>query len=132
MKFFEVSFRLPRWRARLEPRPDPPAGTGRRNAMDAQRWAVIESVYHAALGKEPGERSAYLAAACAEDPTLRIEVESLLGYADDAELSSPVEPSKMAELLDKIGEISPSEGPEPVRATEATTPPATIGRYRIL
>jgi hypothetical protein len=54
--------------------------------MDAQRWAVIESVYHAALGKEPGERSSYLAATCAEDPTLRSEVESLLGYAD-AELS---------------------------------------------
>ena len=47
--------------------------------MDPQRWAMIESLYHAALGKEPGERSSYLVAACAEDPTLQSEIESLLG-----------------------------------------------------
>jgi hypothetical protein len=30
--------------------------------MDPQRWAKIESLYHAALAKEPGEWSGYLAA----------------------------------------------------------------------
>jgi tetratricopeptide (TPR) repeat protein/predicted Ser/Thr protein kinase len=102
--------------------------------MDAQRWAVIDSLYHAALEKEPGERSAYLAAACAEDPTLRSEVESLLDYAD-TQLTSPVELSKMAELLDKIGGIAPPEGEKPVGPAAAGIPPAlpaAIGRYRIL
>src|SRR5215469_4342598 len=89
-----------------------PSSSGR-NAMDAKRWAVIDSLYHAALAKEPGERSSYLAAACAEDPTLRSEVESLLGYAD-AELASPIEPPKMAELLDKIEGSATSDGAEPV------------------
>jgi hypothetical protein len=50
--------------------------------MDAQRWAVIEPLYYAALTKESGELSSYLAATCADDPTLRSEVESLLAYAD--------------------------------------------------
>ena len=57
--------------------------------MDPQRWSKIESLYHAALAKEPRDRSAYLDTACAEDPELRREVESLLGCAD-AELVSPV------------------------------------------
>jgi serine/threonine protein kinase len=57
--------------------------------MDSQRWSKIESLYHAALAKDRGERSAYLDTACAEDPELRREVESLLGCAD-AELVSPV------------------------------------------
>ena len=57
--------------------------------MDPQRWAKIESLYHTALAKDRGERSAYLAAECAQDPELRGEVESLLGCAD-AELVSPV------------------------------------------
>src|SRR6516225_2740734 len=57
--------------------------------MNLQRWAKIESLYHAALAKELGERSAYLDTACAQDPDLRGEVESLLGCAD-AELVSSV------------------------------------------
>jgi len=46
--------------------------------MDAQRWARIESLYHAALAKVPGKRGAYLAGACQDEPELRREVESLL------------------------------------------------------
>jgi len=57
--------------------------------VDPQRWSKIESLYHAALAKDRGERSAYLDTACAEDPELRREVESLLGCAD-AELVRPV------------------------------------------
>jgi len=57
--------------------------------MDAHRWARIESLYHAALAKEPAERPHYLAAACAQEPELQHEVESLLGCIDIA-LVSPV------------------------------------------
>jgi hypothetical protein len=47
--------------------------------MDPQRWSKIESLYHAALAKNLGERSTYLDTACAQDPEPRREVESLLG-----------------------------------------------------
>jgi serine/threonine protein kinase len=56
--------------------------------MDPQRWVKIESLYHAALARDPGERLAYLAAACAQEPELRREVESLLGAAN-ADLRGP-------------------------------------------
>jgi len=57
--------------------------------VDPQRWLKIESLYHAALAKEPGERVEYLAAACSQDLELQREVESLLDCAD-APLVSPV------------------------------------------
>ena len=63
--------------------------------------AAIEAVYRAALAKEPGEPSCYLAAACGDDPTLQREIESLLAYAD-AQLTSPAAPSKMTDLIDKM------------------------------
>ncbi len=50
--------------------------------MEPQRWAAIESLYHAALGKDAGERSSYLRAACPEDQALRDEVASLLAYSE--------------------------------------------------
>ena len=56
--------------------------------MDPQRWVKIESLYHAALAREPAERPDYLAAACAQEPELRREVESLLGAAN-ADLRGP-------------------------------------------
>jgi len=102
--------------------------------MDAKRWAIIESLYHAALQKAPGERSSYLAVACADDSTLRSEIESLLVYAD-AQFLNPAQNSKMTELLDKIGGIGPSDGVDLVGVAAVGTPPtipATIGRYRIL
>jgi hypothetical protein len=58
--------------------------------MDARRWAIIESLYDAALAKEPGERSQYLADACRQYPELQAEVESLLRCAGE-ELNSPLE-----------------------------------------
>src|SRR6516165_6742917 len=57
--------------------------------MDPERWARIESLYHAALAKEPGDRQEYLAAACEREPDLRREEESLLG-CEQTEQRSPV------------------------------------------
>ena len=56
--------------------------------MDPQRWVKIESLYHAALARDPAGREDYLAAACAQEPELRREVESLLGAAN-ADLRGP-------------------------------------------
>src|SRR6516165_7012553 len=72
--------------------------------MDPQRWAKIESLYHAVLKKEPSERSRYLAHACAGDSDLRHEVETLIGYAD-AELKSPTADAFLSDLRQKDPEL---------------------------
>jgi eukaryotic-like serine/threonine-protein kinase len=43
-----------------------------------ERWRQIEEIYHLAVNKPPGERTAFLERACAGDEPLRREVESLL------------------------------------------------------
>ncbi len=53
--------------------------------MDAERWRRVESLYHAALQIEPGQRSQFLDHSCSGDAALRAEVESLLAYAAAAE-----------------------------------------------
>ena len=59
--------------------------------MDANRWRRVEDCYHAALERPPDERARFLAQACAHDPDLRREVESLLGHEGQADglLESP-------------------------------------------
>jgi eukaryotic-like serine/threonine-protein kinase len=47
--------------------------------MEPERWNRIERFYHAALGREPRSRAAFLAEAC-QDSDLRREVESLLSF----------------------------------------------------
>ena len=46
--------------------------------MAPERWRRIEEVFQAALDCEPGRRNSLLQEACAGDPLLRNEVESLL------------------------------------------------------
>src|SRR5262245_49517281 len=53
--------------------------------LDKQRWRQVETLYHAALEREPGARDAFLAQACAGDEELRREVEELLRYDGAAE-----------------------------------------------
>lgn len=67
--------------------------------MDPQRWARIESIYHAALAKTPDERPSFLAAVCAAEPEVRQEVESLLENAD----SGPVTVGKRIGSYEILG-----------------------------
>jgi serine/threonine protein kinase/Tol biopolymer transport system component len=46
--------------------------------MTVERWQQIKEIFHASLEREPGERRAFLAQACAGDDALRSEVESLI------------------------------------------------------
>jgi len=46
--------------------------------MTPERWQQVERLYQAALAREAASRSAYLDEACAGDPDLRQEVDSLL------------------------------------------------------
>jgi len=53
--------------------------------MDPVRWRRIEGLYHAAAARPPGERTAFLAEACAGDEGLRQEVEALLATPPTAD-----------------------------------------------
>jgi len=55
--------------------------------MNPERWKQVEQLFEAALEVAPGERSGFLETACANDASLRAEVEALLGYASDAPIS---------------------------------------------
>ena len=51
--------------------------------MDPARWRRVEEIYQAAVEREPEERAAFLAVACAGDEDLRREVESLLAQPSE-------------------------------------------------
>jgi eukaryotic-like serine/threonine-protein kinase len=66
--------------------------------MDAERWAAVERLYHAARERrDAGGRAAFLDQACAHDAALRAEVESLLAH-DPAETSAFMEVPAVAQL----------------------------------
>src|SRR5947207_892240 len=46
--------------------------------MDPDRWQRVTAVFGAALLREPAERAAFLAEACADDPSLVADVRALL------------------------------------------------------
>ena len=46
--------------------------------MSSERWQQAKEIFHAALDRAPGERSAFLTNACGGDELLRKEVESLI------------------------------------------------------
>jgi len=48
-------------------------------------WSKVEELFHAALGRAPAEREAFLREACGDDEELRREVESLLAEESEAE-----------------------------------------------
>ncbi|MFN0124938.1 MAG: hypothetical protein ACKV2V_30915, partial [Blastocatellia bacterium] len=52
--------------------------------MQNQRWREVERIFDATLELREHERAAFLAEACAEDETLRCEVESLLAAYQQA------------------------------------------------
>ena len=52
--------------------------------ISPERWQKIEQLYHTALEREPGGRSAFLDQACQGDAELRREVEALLAQGDAA------------------------------------------------
>jgi eukaryotic-like serine/threonine-protein kinase len=56
-----------------------------KDRMKADEWQRINDLFHAALEREPGERAAFLADACAGDEGLRLEVESLLASHDPSD-----------------------------------------------
>lgn len=82
--------------------------------MRAERWRHIEDLYQAALGREPGERAAFLSKACNGDDELRREAELLLAQRTEANAdvtrtitpspSRPEAPAGGYILLEKLGQ----------------------------
>jgi serine/threonine-protein kinase len=73
--------------------------------MAPENWQQIEELFHRALAQPPGERDAYLAAACSGDPDLYREVRSLLeagGRADSFLDAAPV--TRVADSSPRIGD----------------------------
>jgi len=52
--------------------------------MKPERWKQLKQIFQSALERNPAERSAFLAQACAGDAALRGEVESLISSHDQA------------------------------------------------
>ncbi|MEP6818356.1 MAG: alpha/beta fold hydrolase [bacterium] len=52
--------------------------------MTPEHWQQIKTLLQSALEREPGERSAFLVAACADDDLLRKEIESLITSHEQA------------------------------------------------
>ena len=58
---------------------------GKRADTTRERWQQIKQIFDEALKYEPPQRAVYLTGACASDPSLREEVESLLASRQKAE-----------------------------------------------
>ena len=91
-----------------------------------QRWQRIKDLFAEAIELPPASRAAWLAQACADDVTLRLEVEALV----DAHFSAG------AFLEHDVLEIPEAAGAV-VRATQlqdalAAHPPTRFGDYRIV
>ena len=71
--------------------------------MKAKDWPHVEASLQAALDRAPDERIAFLDEACADDPALRREVESLLSAYEQSD-------GFMAENLSQVAaELMPEE-----------------------
>jgi serine/threonine-protein kinase len=66
--------------------------------MTPERWRQIESLYHAALDRDAGERAAFLQDACGADEALRREIESLFEVESRAKdfMERPAAPDRPA------------------------------------
>lgn len=76
--------------------------------MQAERWQKISGLFQAALGRDPGQRSAFLAEACAGDEALRSEVESLISSHRKASdfIESPVSKSRLETYLAVASDVT--------------------------
>ncbi len=78
--------------------------------MDPKLWERIEAICFAALERPPADRAAFLEEACAGEPELRREVESLLEQveADPDFLETPIARVTDLAVDDAVGEAQPS------------------------
>jgi eukaryotic-like serine/threonine-protein kinase len=94
--------------------------------MQAERWRLVEELYHAAMEQEETQRAVFLERSCAGDETLRVEVESLIAFGRQS-----------GRIIDKPAmEVVAAAMAEDLRAEGGTTADKMIGariaQYRIV
>jgi serine/threonine protein kinase/TolB-like protein/Tfp pilus assembly protein PilF len=96
--------------------------------MEPERWRQIEALYHAVLERPEAERAALLEQACAGDPALRGEVESLLAY------QKPAEKFLEAPALEEAARSLAASNTAATRSDEAAARLVgqTVSHYRVL
>ncbi|HEY8461816.1 MAG TPA: GAF domain-containing protein, partial [Blastocatellia bacterium] len=94
--------------------------------MDSERWRQIDRLLEAAMDRDPEEREAFLAAACAGDESLRREVESLL--RSDEAAGSFIEEPAAALVAEAIAERDAQAHTEQ-SIDEPVEPPAHANRH---
>src|SRR5882724_1548406 len=79
--------------------------------MTPQHWQKVKEIFQSALGRAPGERSAFLASACGGDEALRQEVESLIASheKDGSFIDSPAHLAAAELLADEQAELKPGQ-----------------------
>ncbi|MEO1084431.1 MAG: serine/threonine-protein kinase, partial [Acidobacteriota bacterium] len=102
--------------------------------MDAERWRRLDALFQNALDRAPAERPAYLAEQCADDPTLRDEVEAMLEADEGA--PEPMDDVRSDRLADIVmsgvdGAVrDPSEGSDAPSTDPLPFP--LLGPYRLI
>src|SRR5262245_32656552 len=74
--------------------------------LDRERWERVESIYHAALEREPDTRADFLDQACDGDAEIRREVTSLLEF--DGQASGFIETPAMGMAARELASIQTS------------------------
>ncbi len=89
--------------------------------MSAERWAKLEHVFQAAMDRPAQDRSAYLDVACAGDPELRREVDSLMAHAPRGDR---LERPALEQLARELANESDAN-------SETLSPGSQIGGFRV-
>ena len=79
--------------------------------MTPERWQQAKQIFHSALDRAPGERSAFLTDACGDDAALRHEVESLISAHEKAGgfIDTPAYEVAAELLVDQKSELKPGQ-----------------------
>ena len=86
--------------------------------MTPERWQKLKELFQSALERPPVERSSFLDEACATDPTLRLQVESLISSHQNA---------------GSFIESSPFANPELITGNQAVIAPGQrLGAYEVV
>jgi eukaryotic-like serine/threonine-protein kinase len=75
------------------------------------RWQRISAVFEEAMAREPAERLQFLRDSCADEPEIRLEVESMLAHVDRPQLIDRPAIESVAELLAHDTMIGAQIGP---------------------